>query len=88
MRKLRRFDESMAVDVVYMYFNKTVDKDLHGRLVQKVKAHGIQGKVVNGIQSWFGDRTAVMELCFSVWKSVTRGVPEIGTASFAAYNIY
>eukprot|EP00061_Rhincodon_typus_P002486 g17699.t1 len=33
--------EGKAVDVVYMDFSKAFDKVPHGRLVQKVKSHGI-----------------------------------------------
>ena len=35
-------DEGRAVDVVYMDFSKAFDKVPHGRLVQKVKLHGIR----------------------------------------------
>eukprot|EP00061_Rhincodon_typus_P004726 g23288.t1 len=34
-------DESRSVDVVYMEFSKTFDKVPHGRLIQKLKMHGI-----------------------------------------------
>jgi len=34
-------DEGRAVDVVYMDFSKVFDKVPHGRLMQKVRRHGI-----------------------------------------------
>eukprot|EP00061_Rhincodon_typus_P013808 g40407.t1 len=37
----KTIDESRAVDVVYMDFSKAFDKILHGRLILKVKSHGI-----------------------------------------------
>jgi len=36
--------EGRAVDVVHMDFSKAFDKFPHGRLVQKVKFHGIKGE--------------------------------------------
>jgi len=37
----KKVDEGSAVDIVYMDFSWAFDKILHGRLLQKVKAHGI-----------------------------------------------
>eukprot|EP00061_Rhincodon_typus_P004628 g23049.t1 len=34
-------DEGKSVDVVYMDFSKAFDNAPHGRLVQKMKSHGI-----------------------------------------------
>jgi len=45
-----------AVDVVYMDFSKAFDKVPHGRLVQKVKLHGIRGELGRWIQNWLGHR--------------------------------
>eukprot|EP00061_Rhincodon_typus_P005477 g25029.t1 len=42
----KMIDEEKAVDVVYMDFHKVFDKVPHGRLVQKVKSHGIRGSVL------------------------------------------
>eukprot|EP00061_Rhincodon_typus_P018175 g47236.t1 len=38
----KRIDEGGTVDVVYMDFSKVLNKLLHGRLVSKVRSHGIQ----------------------------------------------
>eukprot|EP00061_Rhincodon_typus_P007464 g29184.t1 len=38
----KMIDDGKAVDVVYMDFSKAFDKVPHGRLVQKVKSHGIK----------------------------------------------
>ena len=48
--------EGRAVDVVYMDFSKAFDKVPHGRLVQKVKSHGIRGELARQIQNWLGHR--------------------------------
>ena len=60
-------DEGRAVDVVYMDLNKAFDKIRHGRLVQKVKSHGIRGELARWIQNWLGHRRQriAVEGCFS-----------------------
>eukprot|EP00061_Rhincodon_typus_P015200 g42739.t1 len=39
------FDEDWAVDGVYRDFTKAFDKGPHGRLVQKIKSHGIHDEL-------------------------------------------
>ena len=51
----KKVDEGSAV-VVYMDFSNAFDKVPHGRLLQKVKSHGIQGEVSKWIQNWLLDR--------------------------------
>ena len=50
----KMIDEGRAVDVVYMDFSKAFDKVPHGRLVQKVKLHGIRDELARWIQNWLG----------------------------------
>ena len=61
-----------------MDFSKAFDKVLHGRLLHKVKSHGIQGEVSKWIQNWLLDRSqrVVVESCFSNWRPVASGVPQ------------
>ena len=47
----KAIDEGRAVDVVYMNFSKAIDKVPHGRLVQKVKSHGISGELASGYKT-------------------------------------
>eukprot|EP00061_Rhincodon_typus_P015689 g43502.t1 len=42
----KMIDEDRAADVVYMDFTKTFDTFAHGRLVQRIKSHGIHGQLV------------------------------------------
>ena len=55
----KMIDEGRAVGVVYMDFSKAFDKVPHGRLVQKVKSHGIKGELARWIQNWLGQRSDV-----------------------------
>ena len=60
-------DEGRAVDVVYMDFSKAFDKVLHGRLVQKVKSHGIRGELARWIQNWLSHRSHDVEMPALDW---------------------
>ena len=53
----KMIDEDRAMDVVYMDFSKAFDKVPHGRLVQKVKSHGIRDELARWIQNWLGQRS-------------------------------
>ena len=52
----KEIDEGRAVDVVYMDFSKKIDKVPHGRLVQKLKSHGIRDGLARWIRNWPGHR--------------------------------
>ena len=48
----KMIDEGRAVDVVDMDFSQAFDKVPHGRLMQKVKSHGIRGELARWTQNW------------------------------------
>lgn len=52
----KEVDKGKAVDVVYMDFSKAFDKVPHGRLLQKVQVHGIEGDLAVWIRNWLADR--------------------------------
>ena len=62
----KMIDEGRAVDVVYVDFSKAFDKVPHGKLVQKVKSHGIRGELARWIQNWLSQRRqrVAVEGCF------------------------
>ncbi|KAG7158082.1 putative reverse transcriptase-like, partial [Homarus americanus] len=39
-------DQGSPVDVLYINFSKTFDKDPHARLASKILAYGITGKIL------------------------------------------
>ena len=77
-------DEGGAVDVVVF------DKIPHGRLVQKVKSHGIRGELARWIQNWFGHRSqrVAVEGCVSEWRAVTSAIPQESVLGPLLFGIY
>ena len=45
-------------------FIKTFEKEPRGRLLHKVKSHGIQGKVADRIPIWLDDRRELVLVVF------------------------
>jgi ribonucleases P/MRP protein subunit RPP40 len=83
-------DNGDAVDVVYLDFSKAFDKILHAKLIKKLKAHGITGKVLNWIESWLKERKQRVFICgeMSEEEDVTSSVPQgsvLGPPLFTMY---
>ena len=45
-------DKGYSVDVIYLDFQKAFDKVPHRRLIHKLTAHGVGGKVLNLTRDW------------------------------------
>ena len=71
-------DEGHSVDIIYCDFAKAFDKVPHQRLLIKMKAHGIQGKILRWVEEWLSGRKqrVVLNGQTSHWSSVTSGVPQ------------
>ena len=71
-------DQGFPVDVIYLDFQKAFDEVPHIRLIKKVRAHGISGKVVEWIEAWLHEREqrVVLNGSASGWSSVKSGVPQ------------
>ena len=71
-------DNQDNVDVIYLDFAKAFDKVPHGRLLDKLKSHGIDGKVWVWLKEWLKGRKqrVCISGCRSDWRDVTSGVPQ------------
>ena len=71
-------DKMTPTDVVYLDFAKAFDKVPTERLLRKVEAHGIGGKVGSWIRDWLTDRKKRVSVNgkLSDWRTVLSGVPQ------------
>lgn len=71
-------DTGHSVDVLYLDFAKAFDKVPHCRLLEKLRAAGVDGKIAAWIQKWLRDRKqrVVLNGEESSWQSVLSGVPQ------------
>jgi hypothetical protein len=56
-------DDGKAADVFYLDFAKAFDKVAHKRLMIKVEAKGVDGKILRWLEEWLKERkqTVVVE---------------------------
>ena len=71
-------DEGNPVDVVYFDFSKAFDKVSISKLLVKLKAYGIKGKLLKWISNWLTGRKqcTVLNGHQSEWVFVKSGVPQ------------
>merc|ERR1712035_239348 len=70
---MNQYDESKAIDIIYLDFQKAFDKVPHKRLLLKLKSHGIQGSILKWINNWLNNRKqrVVINGKASEWTNVT-----------------
>ena len=66
------------MDTVYFDLAKAFDTVPHQHLLLKLRAHGIDGLVLNWIQAWLSDRLqrVCLDGAYSTWSRVWSGVPQ------------
>ena len=71
-------EEGDPVDVIYLDFAKAFDSVPHQRLLSKLHACGIQGKLLEWIKAFLVDRQqrVVIQGSHSDWAPITSGIPQ------------
>ena len=74
----RWFDLGLPWDTIYTDFSKAFDSVPHQRLLNKIHAYGIRGKLLKWIESFLSDRKqrVVLGNQKSNWQPVTPGIPQ------------
>ena len=79
-----------VLDVIYFDFSKAFDTVPHRRLITKLKAYGIHGKILQWIEDFLKDRTQIVKVNGenSHFISVISGIPQDSVLGPVLFLIY
>ena len=83
-------DNGYPIDIIYLDFAKAFDKVPHVRLLEKIKAYGINGEIFNWIKNFLNNRKQRVKVngIFSNWQDILSGIPQgsvLGPILFVIY---
>ena len=83
-------EEGSSVDVIYLDFRKAFDAVPHQRLLRKLQAYGIRGRILKWIEAFLTDRKqrVVLNGESSPWLEVFSGVPQGSVLGPLCFLIY
>jgi hypothetical protein len=86
----RAVDSGIPFDVVFLDFAKAFDKVPKERLLEKIRAHGVRGQVLNWIREWLTGRRqrVVINGQTSEWEDVLSGVPQGSVLGPPLFTVY
>jgi ribonucleases P/MRP protein subunit RPP40 len=89
-RAATSLDSGNQLDIIYLDFQKAFDKVPHIRLMKKLNALGIEGKLAVWIQGWLRDRRqrVILRGNVSDWEKVHSGVPQGSVLGPLLFTVY
>ena len=89
-RWTRMLDDGGSVDVAYFDYSKAFDKVSHKLLLVKLRAYGIDGKLLSWLEAWLTNRKqrVVVGNAQSPWLDVVSGTTQGTVLGFLLFLIY